>query len=586
VIEAILYRKPIALKAIYYLVEKRLKQGLSFPETDYIFETNPTITTNNHSNNGSRINHFINRPHDKTNHSSLSNQTSIQAAQINSSNSNAGVVKHNSQLLPRRNNVPVTVRSNSQKHVDFKALFAMNGNGNRSTYNDAMSVGSNVNTNVVNNNSSDSPSPDFIAAAIKPSATPLSNQTNNSQSASASANRNSRSNQHVEYLNRKLTATSNNTNETSNLIRNNSTNDYMYYMGSNNTSTANTLNLNGNASNNNNMNNGTTIINTEDYHQPFAYFQSADSRLQTNPSIQVPNGSNSSSASNNHVLNNQTRMLNTNGSGSANAAANGLRSLPNSLYRGSPERSLPRSPERNENFMNRPTTSRISSSRPSVAELTTNEHKNYDIPLSQLNTSNMSNSNKYKTANVLTNKRSLTSYDESLFEGRQKAQNNANILANGSSNSNSNKIRQLQMGKAKIDFDTQTSKRVSRIFNEAIFVTIFILNLKDLNVGVSIKNIGNYLKSSFSRTTPETIKSFNSINVKPSSAYNKANAISTPNNVLLANDSKPKQAAANLVHRHSNPIGSYATSNASHASAKNRVSLNDATGLPRIRINS
>ena len=110
-------------------------------------------------------------------------------------------------------------------------------------------------------------------------------------------------------------------------------------------------------------------------------------------------------------------------------------------YRGSPERSLPRSPERqidtNTNTNYRPT-SRISSSRPSVSELQqTTTDKNFDAQ-------------KFRVANYLATKRSLTSCEES-----HPHETTANASKQRSSAVVKN--RQLQMGKAKIDLETQNS---------------------------------------------------------------------------------------------------------------------------------
>ena len=121
------------------------------------------------------------------------------------------------------------------------------------------------------------------------------------------------------------------------------------------------------------------------------------------------------------------------------ASNSGIRSLPGSVYRGSPERSLPRSPERqmtNENGStnNYRPTSRISSSRPSVSELQNTTDKNYDAQ-------------KFRVANYLATKRSLTSCEESHPHDSISKQRNSAIVKN----------RQLQMGKAKIDLETQNS---------------------------------------------------------------------------------------------------------------------------------
>jgi hypothetical protein len=135
--------------------------------------------------------------------------------------------------------------------------------------------------------------------------------------------------------------------------------------------------------------------------------------------------------------------------------AGSIRSLPTSVYRGSPERSLPRSPDRTQqnttntnNDYTRPT-SRISSSRPSIGSDVGSE-RGYDMTSAgsgqqQHTQQQQQQQQKYKVINYLAAKRSLTSCDESGFiESKQKS---ATI----------NKNRQLQMGKAKIDLDTQPS---------------------------------------------------------------------------------------------------------------------------------
>ena len=114
-IDAIVYRKPVALKAVYYLIEKRLKLGLSFPETDFTDNEN------------------VLRP---ANTANLLTNTTHMPSSVNGGTSN-GVVKHNSQLLPKRHGVPVA-RSGSQKNVDFKSIFNnMNINSTSNTNNSA-----------------------------------------------------------------------------------------------------------------------------------------------------------------------------------------------------------------------------------------------------------------------------------------------------------------------------------------------------------------------------------------------------------------------------------------------------------------
>lgn len=155
VIDAIVYRKPVALKAVYYLIEKRLKQGLSFPESDFTYnDTENQIlkqASNSNSNNVTNSNRGT-----PTNQNGPSN----------------GVVKHNSQLLPKRHGVQMATRSGSQKNVDFKSIFNNININNNNTNNPNANLnryGSNVSresdrTNIYSN----SPSPDFLANAMTP----------------------------------------------------------------------------------------------------------------------------------------------------------------------------------------------------------------------------------------------------------------------------------------------------------------------------------------------------------------------------------------------------------------------------------
>ncbi len=136
-----------------------------------------------------------------------------------------------------------------------------------------------------------------------------------------------------------------------------------------------------------------------------------------------------------------------------------------------------------------------------------------------------------------------------------------------------------------------------------------------MNVGVSIKNIGNYLKSSITRTSnAETnLKSFNSLNIKTkssttttasngnnsgsSAAGNTTNGMSTSNSNGVLTESTKVKNSANLQHRHSNPTGGTVHLTSTNvSSAKSRVlqansnsisdNNNPANALPRIRINS
>ena len=370
----------MALKAVYYLIEKRLKQGLSYPEMDYI-DTNDNLKPSNNSNNS-----LFNTNATNTNNSAKSTSLSTN-----------GVTKHNSQLLPKRHGVQLVPRSGSQKNVDFKSIFNnMNinsantpANVNRYTNNVSRESDRTSNNNNNNNNLSNSPSPDFIAAAMTP-AKNTSNISNNingntNQIHSASSQRNSRQASFQE--NRRMGS---NVSNYSGNHNNHETKTDRYYMP---------------ATSNNNINND------ENNHQSVMYYQ------QNNIKSGTSNGS-------------------------------GIRSLPGSLYRGSPERSLPRSPERqieNGNNNYRPT-SRISSSRPSVSELQTTD-KNYDAQ-------------KFRVANYLATKRSLTSCEETHPTENANSKQRSSAVA---------KNRQLHMGKAKIDLETQNSIKLKILFLSLIY---------------------------------------------------------------------------------------------------------------------
>ncbi len=120
-----------------------------------------------------------------------------------------------------------------------------------------------------------------------------------------------------------------------------------------------------------------------------------------------------------------------------------MRNLPSNIYRGSPERNLPKSSEMNTNY--RPT-SRVSSSRPVHSEIgqysTGTSDKNYDVP-------------KYKVINYLAAKRSITSCDET----------NPNYDSKNKNASSVSKNRQLHLGKAKIDLENQNSKLKNLFLN-------------------------------------------------------------------------------------------------------------------------
>lgn len=112
-----------------------------------------------------------------------------------------------------------------------------------------------------------------------------------------------------------------------------------------------------------------------------------------------------------------------------------------------------------------------------------------------------------------------------------------------------------------------------------------------MNVGVSIKNVGNYLKTTISKTSAETLKSMNQAYKPTSPSPSKSNS-----NADVLN--KMRQST-NLTHRHSNPAASYSTpanlpaTGVSASSNKTRtlqksttIQDSPAKALPRIRINS
>ncbi len=374
-----MYRKPVALKAVYYLIEKRLKQGLSYPEIDF--------NLNEHNDNSNAI--LQAKPSNNSNNSLFSNNNTntINSAKISNSNSNNGVTKQSSQLLPKRHStVQLMPRSGSQKNVDFKSIFNnMNMNtANVTRYSSNVSRESDRTTNNNNNtNMSNSPSPDFIAAAMTPA-----KNTSNQNVNSASSQRNSRQ---ATFQDNRNKVNSNTSNYSANLNHHNENNNKTdrYYMP---------------ASSNGDENG---------HQQAVMYYQ-------------------------------QGNGVTTNGILKSGVANGGIRSLPGSVYRGSPERSLPRSPERqNDNTSintNYRPTSRISSSRPSVSELQqTTTDKNFDAQ-------------KFRVANYLATKRSLTSCEES-----HPHESATNASKQRSSAVVKNRSNQLQMGKAKIDLETQNS---------------------------------------------------------------------------------------------------------------------------------
>jgi hypothetical protein len=442
VIDAIVYRKPVALKAVYYLIEKRLKQGLNFPDSDFNALINENEPSNDsganikviYKNQQSDINNVknieINNNQNQTvlfNNSQFqnvgnnqSNANNINFQNISNMNSN-GITKHNSQLLPKRHGVQIASRSNSQKNVDFKSIFNNQTTINDNTYNRNLHSSTTNREESTNINNSNSPSPDFIAAAMSPiktnNGTLISTQAT-SQLNSASSNRNSRQ---TNYQEAALQKKSSNNIITNNSISN-SNNNINFLKNSNEVQSRNSAISNGETRmdhyyvqlQSNSTNNNTP----DDNYQQVIYYQT--------------NGNENRLANNNNN--------NNNASISSVYNRNQIRSLPGSIYRGSPERSLPRSPDRVErpidynNFhSNRPTTSRVTPTRQAANENLTSE-KTYD-----------SNNQRFKVVNYLSTKRSLTSCDESGFERNKTA------------SINPIKTRQLPMGKAKIDLDTQTS---------------------------------------------------------------------------------------------------------------------------------
>jgi hypothetical protein len=127
IIDAIVNRKPIALKAIYYLIEKRLKQGLALPEHDELAATIGNhggvreanraqtqahyTTTLVKANSGSML--MANNLNNTLLVGNGKSQRIVTAAQT--------LVKQHSQLLPKRSSAMLAVqthtptRSNSQR---------------------------------------------------------------------------------------------------------------------------------------------------------------------------------------------------------------------------------------------------------------------------------------------------------------------------------------------------------------------------------------------------------------------------------------------------------------------------------------
>lgn len=436
----------MALKAVYYLIDKRLKQGLSFPDPDfnYLLENDANIKITFKINENSAANANMSTSNSSINNIANNANTSVanQANLINSNQANFntnvnhvilnGVTKHNSQLLPKRHGVQVVARSSSQKNVDFKSIFN-NMNLNGTSNSNSNTNNSNANRNLYssttnrddtsNNNYSNSPSPDFIAAAMSPIKTNQTAAQATQLNSASSARHNSRQTNYQDLVNqRKFNNNNNNAaNQAGNATSNSNSNIVQSRSSavSNGSQNENRLDRYYVPSQANSTN--TQQSEPDGYNNQVVYYQSGENRILVN-----------------------SNATNTNRHNTA-----GIRSLPGSIYRGSPERGAPnRSPDRpersadyNNNSVSnhRPTTSRISSSRPTdVISSMSTDNKSYDTQ------------QKFKVVNYLAAKRSLTSCDESTFEGRQKNQLNA-------ANNNIVKTRQLQMGKAKIDLDTQPS---------------------------------------------------------------------------------------------------------------------------------
>lgn len=419
---------------MYYLIEKRLKQGFNFPDPDF----NHLLESKNSNKLNAYKTHLINESNSHPTHNTnIINSAGIYAGFASTTTATAngnmngihlsqpinttvqlanGLSKQNSQLLPKRHGVQLAQRSSSQKTVDFKSMLNNLNNSTRVNSNkDNDSLGNS------NNMDSNSPSPDFIAAAMSPIKIGP-NQTSGVQLSSASSLRNSRQANYQDLNTRKAINSSNNS---INVVYNSNTN---------------VNKLSGDAQSRASAISYTTSQNdryymprangddTPSYHHTQHYHQSNESRTPVNPSAM-------------NVVN------------SANVKNIGsIRSLPSSIYRGSPERSLPRSPDRpqndfvnnnnhvnaNGNSTNNRPTSRISSSRPSVSDMSAmSDHH----PKTHIDATGQ----KYKVINYLNSKRSITSFDEMANNDKQKMM--STVVKN----------RQLHMGKAKIDLETQPS---------------------------------------------------------------------------------------------------------------------------------
>ena len=417
--------------------------GLSFPDSEYdnLLEkdnrnfNNKVFLNSNNINNNSRMNSNEN---DINNFSDMKNIVNIN----NNTNSN-GIIKQNSQLLPKRHGVQVPTRSSSQKNVDFKSLFnnmnlksaSSRKNSSNNNVNESQSNETPMPNHITNNNNHNatSPSPDFIAAAMSP-AKYVSNQQQPTMNIQLPSAHQRNSSKHTD-LNRKVSnsSTSNRINETGSI------NDIIRYSESRHSATSNLSTTQQNDYKTERYFSPTQLNNN--HHQMIVIEEQ-----QQHPARLFTNNPNSKNVKTINNENSGSKILNY---------ANSIRSLPSSIYRASPERSLPRSPERVTDF-----NAYISIVNPNNSNNNIVHSNNYrpttsksSIKSSDFSVMNdVSNNPHPKTS--YSNKRSLTSCEESTFEGRQKSQNNINNII---------KNRQLHLGKAKIDLDTQQGKTMINI---------------------------------------------------------------------------------------------------------------------------
>ena len=318
------------------MIEKRLNQGLNFPDSEF-----NTLINENESNNdtGANIKVIYKNPNDNfaknieinsntnqtivinnTQFQNISNNNNIHNFQNTNNIHSNGVIKHNSQLLPKRHGVQMATRSNSQKNVDFKSIFNNTNTINDNNFNRNLHSSTTNREDSTNINNSNSPSPDFIAAAMSPiktnNGTIMSNQ-GSSQLNSASSNRNSR--QTIYQDNAFQKKNQNHTNATNTIS--NSNNNINLMKNSNEVQSRNSALSNGETrmdhyyvqlqsnSNSNNSNNNINN-NADDNYQQVIYYQT--------------NG-------------NETRVSNVNNNSSSITSVynrNQIRSLPGSIYRG------------------------------------------------------------------------------------------------------------------------------------------------------------------------------------------------------------------------------------------------------------